>query len=153
MTTIFCQLLSADIVEIRLQIDNMVCPFCGRSCIDDLKRIPGVEDAKVWPGDGLAVVVWKPDHVFQSVKLYRSFADSHFLLKIIDIDVEGIIEMKKGAMTLRSEPDNSIFYIDNREDRRVSKFEDGQLVHIQGQVYNQSGFNFLVIKDILPTIK
>ena len=56
-------------------------------------------------------------------------------------------------MTLRSEPDNSLFYIDNAEQFAVSKLKKGQKVRLQGKVSNYQGCNMLVVSEVLPPIE
>jgi len=144
--------LTAEIYEIRLTIDNMCCPYCARSVNDQLKKIKGVENAQIWAMEGFGFVNWKDTVPFQSAELYRKLAETKFLLKSIEIDVEGVIELKKGAMLLVSKPERSIFYIDNRQDYAISKLKEGQTVRLKGFVTNQQGFNFFVVTEVLPEV-
>jgi copper chaperone CopZ len=145
--------LRSGIYELRLTIDDMTCPYCGRSVVDQLKKIAGVESAQVWALDGFGLVNWKENVPFQSALLFRKFAETRFLLKTIEIDVEGVVEKKKGALILVSKPDNSVFYIDNLQDYTVAKLKEGQTVRLKGFVKNQQGFNFLVATEVLPEVK
>ena len=144
--------LCAEIYEIRLTIENMECHFCSRSVIDQLKVIPGLQETKIWPSEGIGLITWKNDAPFQCIKVFKTFYNSQFLLKNVFVDVEGVIHEKKGATILESLPDGSIFYIDNREDPQVRALKDGQNVRLQGRVSSQQGFNFLLVVDALPPV-
>jgi copper chaperone CopZ len=146
------QPLSAEIYEIQLTIGNMVCPYCAKAVVEDVKEIKGVETVKVWPQEGIGLISWKDDEPFQCAQLFRTFARTQFALRQITIDVEGTIEKRRGALTLRSEPENSVFYIDNGESLQVSKLKEGELVRVRGLVTNQQGFNILVITTVLPPV-
>lgn len=148
----FAQALAAQIYEVQLEIDRMSCPYCAKALSLDIKTINGVENVKIWPGDGLALVDWKTDIPFQLSLLNRVFERSDFTLKRITIDVEGVIERRRGALTLRSEPDNSIFYIVNPEARRVIDLQEGQQVRLRGLVRSQQGLNMLTVVDVMPPV-
>lgn len=147
-----CLPLCAEIYEIRLTIENMECHFCQRSVIDQLKVIPGIQETKIWPMEGIGLITWKNDVPFQCIKLFKTFYSTQFLLKDVFIDVEGIIHEKKGATILESQPDGSLFYIDNRADPVVRALKDGQTVRLQGRVSTQQGFNFLLVIDAFPPV-
>jgi len=146
------QPLAAEIYELQLAIDKMVCPYCAKVVVEDLKTINGVESVKIWPQEGLGLLGWKNDVPFQLSLLCRTFARTDFKLQHITIDVEGVIERRRGSMTLRSEPDNSIFYITNAECPRVVDLQEGQLIRLRGLGRNQQGLNMLTITDILPPV-
>lgn len=144
--------LAAEIYEIRMTIENMDCHFCQRSIVDQLKVIPGIRETKIWPLEGIGLIIWRNDSPFQSIKLFKTFYSTQFLLKDVFIDVEGTIHEKKGATILESQPDGSFFYIDNRADPVVRALKDGQLVRLQGKVSSQQGFNFLLVIDAMPPV-
>jgi len=154
------QPLAAEIYEIRLTIENITCPYCGTSLVQELKGIKGVEDAKIWPMEGIGVVQWKKNSAFHAVQLFRMFYKTQFLLKEIDVDVEGVIREKKGATVLESYPDGSVFYIDNPRDLHLDTFDnfstralkEGMQVRLQGMCTSQQGFNFLLVKEALPPV-
>jgi copper chaperone CopZ len=145
--------MSAEIFQVRLTIEGMKCTYCGRSCTDELKKIKGVDEVHVWPLEGLAAITWKSNYPFQSVQLFRTMNESHFLLKALEVDVEGTVEKKKGAWILRSEPDNSIFYIDNAGDPQFACLKEGYVARLKGVVKNQQGFNFMTVLEVLPEVR
>jgi len=67
----------------------------------------------------------------------------------MDIDVDGTIESTRGALILRSEPDGSIFYIDNRQQSDVSKLKSGEQVRLQGAVSGKNGYNYLTVSKVV----
>jgi copper chaperone CopZ len=155
LLTVFClclSTLSAEIYQIRVTIDGMDCSYCARSVVNDLKDLKGLESVQIWAMEGLGTITWKTDTPFQCVQLNKIFANSKLLLRLIEVDVEGTIEEKHGTMILHSHPDNSIFYIDNRENLQVSRLKQGQVVRLQGNVTNRQGFNMLYVTNVLPPV-
>jgi hypothetical protein len=150
---LFCQIIGAEIYEIQLTIENMVCPFCAESVVEDVKMIKGVETIQVWPPEGIGLVTWKQDLPFQSTQLFRLFASTQFILKQIIVDVEGVVERRRGSLSLRSCPDNSIFYIENGENLQVSKLEEGQEIRLRGSVTSQQGVNYMYVYSVMPPVE
>ena len=152
--------LAAEIYEIRLTIENISCPYCGKSIIQELKAIKGIQDAKIWPMEGIGMLQWKKDTPFYAVQLFRTFYKTQFFLKEVDVDVEGVIREKKGATILESFPDGSVFYIDNPQDLHVDTFDnfnaralkEGMQIRLRGMCTSQQGFNFLLVKEALPPV-
>ena len=152
--------LASEIYEIRLTIENIACPYCGKSIVQELKEIQGVQDTKIWPMEGIGVIQWKKDIPFYAVQLFRTFYKTQFFLKEVDVDVEGIIREKKGATILESLPDGSIFYLDNPQDLHLDTFDslstrslkEGVQVRLRGMCTSQQGFNFLLVKEVLPPV-
>ncbi|MDB6081763.1 MAG: hypothetical protein JWO53_1035, partial [Chlamydiia bacterium] len=142
--------LPGEIFEIKLVVHNVDCEFCNRSILEELRSIPGVANTGVFTPEGVEEITWKGATPFQSAQFFKTFAKTKFLLKQICIDVEGIIEIKKDVMTLRSRPDNSIFFIDNQNEKTVAELKDGQSIRLKGYVTSQQGFNFLIVQEVLP---
>lgn len=146
-----CQ-LQCEIYEIRLTIENMLCRYCPNTVTSDLKKLKGVEDVKIWGTEGMGQIFWDRHTPFQCGAIYKIFYSTQFLLKKIDIDVEGVVEHKHGVLMLRSLPDNSLFYIDNGENLEVSRLKVGQVVRLQGTVTSNQGFNILNATSVLPEL-
>ena len=142
--------LHAEMYEVRLQIENIDCIHCSKSIEEALKTVDAVERTKVWPLEGIALVTWKSGAPFSSQAVSKAFERTPFFLKHIDIDAEGIIEEKKGATILKSLPDGTLFYIENRHDADVKQLKDGQSVRLRGRVSNQKGYNYLIVSEVLP---
>jgi hypothetical protein len=146
------QSLSAEIYEIRLTIGNLACPYCAKVLVDDLKTIQDIRGVKIWALEGLGLVEWKQESPFRVVDLFDAFKKTQFILEQVEIDVEGTIEEKSGALILRSLPDNSFFHIDNRHDIAVSHLRPGDTVRLKGVLSSRRDRNVLNVTAVLPEV-
>jgi|GEM_PF-5618654 len=144
--------LSGQILEINLGIENIICPICPESLTHLLCKIDGVENCTVIDGESLVLIAWKSDRPFTALTFHQALQGTQFIINAVDITLDGKIEEKKGALTIVSKPDNSIFYIDNREDRICDGIKNGDKICAKCRLFSQQGSNYLVIKEILPPI-
>lgn len=142
----------AEILEIRLTVTNEDCIYCARSIAEELLRLPEVQDAKIYPFAGFGQVIWKKNAPFQSRLIFRTFAQTHFLLREINLQVQGVVTQTRGSTIIKSYPDNSVFYVSNRGDFGISTLKAGQTVRFKGIVSNIQGCNMVTVTELLPPI-
>ncbi|MDB6081260.1 MAG: hypothetical protein JWO53_532 [Chlamydiia bacterium] len=164
-----CLSLSASIIEVRLDIEKMDSPCCTQNVLKQLQAIKGVNKAAIYSKEGIGQITWKNDAPFSAAELHAAFAKTPFRLHRIDIDVEGVLEMQDGKRVLHSKPDQSLFYIDNyqnrailtlkslffcktTQDRSILKIKEGQTTRFKGIVKNRNGKNYLFVTEVLPEI-
>ena len=89
---------------------------------------------------------------FHSKTLFATFSYTQFILKQIDVDVEGTLEKKNGTLVLHASPADSLFFIDNREHLNLPNGSPTQRIRLKGYVTNRQGCNMLTVTKVLSPI-
>jgi copper chaperone CopZ len=149
--------LFGHIWQIEVSIDNIDCPMCVERVEKKLQSIPGVDKCKLIEAISLAKITWKKDAKFSADAFWEVFFDTPFQIRELTLDVEGVLSQRavqksskeqKGILTLYSEPDHSLFYIENPNFKELKKFSPGQRVIINGRVESKRGWNYLEVREI-----
>ena len=123
--------LRAQIQDLTVRVDGLICPFCAYGLQKRLSRIDEIDSVSIDQPRGLAVVTMNPGEVVDFYEMTEAVIDSGYTPRGINITATGRVELWNGRLTLVIEESERFFL--NDEDQQLTTVTDTpQLVTVTG---------------------
>lgn len=132
-------------LEVRVQVDGLSCPFCAYGLDKKLRRVDNVAELEIQVGEGRAVVTPAPGTSVDLAQLEQAVRDGGFTPRELQVTARGRLKDKNGAPALEL-PDGTLLLLAG--DARVAELVQpggaelaegaGPVVRVQGKATRHS---------------
>lgn len=132
---------SAQIKKVSIKVDGLACPFCAYGLQKELKRAPGVADAKVYVDGGRAELTVKNGQSVDFDAIEEAVKKGGYTPRDISIEATGRVEQWNGRPTfVISDNDEKLLLASGENLSKLSSSlgdQTGRSVTIVGKLQKQ----------------